>query len=103
MTRSKKRPNFLNKIQSTWKSLAIIGGIIAFGIMGWNYAMAQVEKTAEKTTQATINKAMIDGAKDSAAQAVKDQLPTISKQVAKEVVEQLKQEQMIKSPPAANK
>ena len=99
MPRAKRSVDFLNKIQSQWKSMAVIGGILITGIVGWNYAMAQVEKTAEKTTQATINKAMIDGAKDSAAQAVKEQLPAISKQVANEVVQQLKQEQMIRPPP----
>ena len=94
-----KKTSFLNKISSTWKAAAVIGGIMVVSIAGWTYAMDQVEKTAEKKTQAVINKAMIDGAKESAAQAVKEQLPEISKQVANEVVQQLKQEQMIKPPP----
>lgn len=98
-----KQQNFLSKISSTWKALAVIGGIIVVSIAGWTYAMDQVEKTAEKKTQAVINKAMIDGAKESAAQAVKEQLPEISKQVANEVVQQLKQEQMIKPPPPEKK
>lgn len=89
----------IDTINKSWKAWAVIGGIIATTIFGWNYAMAQVEKTAEAKVQATINKAMIDGSKDAAAQAVKEQLPAISKQVAKDVVDQLKQEQMIQPPP----
>ena len=91
--------NLLNKVQSSWKAWAIIGTIIAASIFSWNYAMGQVESTAQKAVDARINKAMIDGAKDATAQAVKEQLPAISRQAAKDVVEELKQQQMIQPPP----
>jgi len=95
---TKKANGLLNKVQSSWKAWAIIGGIIATSIFGWTYAMGQVETTAQKAVDARINKAMIDGAKDATAQAVKEQLPAISRQAAKDVVEELKAQQMIQPP-----
>lgn len=99
MPRANRTGNLINKIQSSWKAWAIIGGIIGVSIFSWNYAMGQVETTAQKAVDARINKAMIDGAKDATAQAVKEQLPAISKQAAKDVVEELKAQQMIQPPP----
>ena len=93
----------LNKVQSSWKAWAVIGGIIGASIFSWNYAMAQVEQTAQKAVDARINKAMIDGAKEATATAVRDQLPAISKQAAKDVVEELKAQQMIQPPPPKEK
>lgn len=95
--------NLLAKVQSNWKAWATIGVIIGGSIFSWNYAMGQVEATAQKAVDARINKAMIDGAKDATAQAVKEQLPAISKQAAKDVVEELKQQQMIQPPPKKDK
>jgi len=89
----------LGKVQSNWKAWAVIGTIIAVSIGGWTYAMGQVEATAQKAVDARINKAMIDGAKEATAQAVKEQLPAISKQAARDVVEELKAQQMIQPPP----
>jgi len=94
----KKKSDILNKIQTTWKAWAVIGGIIGVSIFSYNYAMGQVEITAQKAVDARINKAMIDGAKDATAQAVKEQLPAISRQAAKDVVEELKAQQMIAPP-----
>ena len=100
-TTSQKRQatSLLSKINTNWKAWAIIGGIIGVSIFSWNYAMGQVEATAQKAVDARINKAMIDGAKEATSQAVKEQLPAISKQAAKDVVEELKSQQMIQPPP----
>ena len=98
---STKKVSFITKINDNWKAWAVIGGIIVVSIGGWNYAMAQVEKTAEAKVNAVINKAMIEGAKEASKQAVKDELPAISRQVAIDVVNELKKEQMIRPAPIA--
>ncbi len=79
----------LSDISKNWKSLTVIGGIFAAGIVGWNYTMAAAEETAQKAVDAKVNQAMIDGAKRAAADAVKEQLPEIAKQVAQEVAKQV--------------
>lgn len=77
----------LEQVKKNWQALAVIGAIIGVSVGGWNYAMAQSAEVARKEVQATVNKEMIDGAKKAAAEAVKEQLPIIAKEVAKAVVE----------------
>ena len=88
-------PPVLKKVDSTWASLAIIITIVAGSIVGWNYTMAAAEDVAVKATQATVNKAMIDGASQAAAEAVKQQLPAIAREVAKEVVKAQKEQDAV--------
>jgi hypothetical protein len=83
----------LAQIQKNWAALLVIGGIVGSSIYGWNYAMAQAAETAKKEVQATINKEMIDGAKKAAAEAVREQLPIIAKEVAKEAARAVIEEQ----------
>jgi predicted negative regulator of RcsB-dependent stress response len=77
--------SMLAEIQKNWKALGVIGVIIGGTIFGWNYAMAQAKDAARTEVQATVNKEMIDGAKKAAADAVKEQLPAIAAEVAKQV------------------
>ncbi len=84
---------FVDKIQKSWKSLAVIGVIIGASIGAWNYTMAQAKEVARTEVQATVNKEMIDGAKKAAADAVKEQLPQIAKQIAKEVAQEVIKQQ----------
>lgn len=82
-------PGLLDSVNKNWKALTVIGVIAGGSIFGWNYAMAQAGEVAKKEVQATINKEMIDGAKKAAADAVKEQLPAIARQVANEVAQQI--------------
>ena len=80
---------FIERINRDWKALVTIGVIVVSSVYGWNYTMAQAADVAQKEVQATINKEMIDGAKKAAADAVKEQLPAIARQVAAEVAKQV--------------
>ncbi len=89
--------SLIDKVKENWQALAVIGGIVAASIVGWNYAMAQAKEVAQQAVEAKVNKAMIDGAKQAAADAVKEQLPAIAAEVAKQtaaaVVEAQKNEE----------
>ena len=87
-----KRKGLFTQISDNWKALAAIGVIFGTGIGGWNYTMAQVDDRVQVQVDAKVNKAMIDGAKQAAADAVKEQLPAISKQVAKDAAKEAIQE-----------
>jgi type II secretory pathway pseudopilin PulG len=81
------------QVKKNWQALAVIGAIIGASVGTWNYAMAQAAEVAQKEVQATVNKEMIDGAKKAAADAVKEQLPIIAREVAKEVVKEMQNQQ----------
>ncbi len=81
--------NPIGEIRKSWRSLAVIGGIVGTAILAWNYTMAQARDVARTEVQATVNREMIEGAKRAAADAVKEQLPEIAKQAAQEAVKAL--------------
>lgn len=84
-----REPSMINSVQKNWKSMAIIGAIIATSIFGWTFAMGQVKQVAQDAVDQKVNKAMIDGAKEAAAKSVAEQLPAISKQVAQDTVREM--------------
>lgn len=79
----------MSDVKKNWAALAVITGIMATTIFGYNYVLAQSKEVAKTEVQATINKEMVDGAKKAAADAVREQLPAIAKQVAEEVAKQV--------------
>jgi ribosomal protein S7 len=60
--------------------------------------MAQAKDVARTEVQATVNKEMIDGAKKAAADAVKEQLPAIAKEVARETAKAMVEAQKESTP-----
>lgn len=90
-------PNLLDRVNNTWGAILIILAIFTAGIKGWWAVEAKASEVAEKTTRATVNKEMVDGAKKAAKEAVeeaiKEQLPAIAKQVAKETADQVVKQQ----------
>ena len=83
----------LEQVKKNWAALAVIGGIVGGSIFGWNYLMDQVAQAADIQVKATINKEMIDGAKQAAKEAVKEIVPDVAKQAAREAVRELLQAQ----------
>ena len=84
-----REPSIINSVQKNWKSMAIIGAIIATSIFGWTFAMGQVKQVAQDAVDQKVNKAMIDGAQEAAAKSVAEQLPAISKRVAQDTVREM--------------
>jgi hypothetical protein len=82
-------------VKARWPLLIAAIGAATLG--GWWELEAHAADIAEKTTQATVNKAMVDGARQAASDAVKDalkeQLPLMVKEVAQATAKAIVEEQ----------
>ena len=89
---------FFERLKEDWAAVTLIVGMLTFGVLGFNYTMAQAKDAATTTVEAKVNKAMIDGAKEAARKAVEEQLPAIAEAAADAAIEKYAKKQEAKKP-----